>query len=273
MVVSEFELEPVEIRQKDFIDSEEHKWVYFAGSSQMALVKRFASEPSLIPLSDACKTTSGYGGKSELVTELRQNGRQIPTMKGDSIVRYFLRKRYWFEFKPQNITGRTTDKSKLGARPKVLLRKTGDSIIATYDDSGVFPEQSLYFLYDFGKALSPLYLLGVLNSRLMDWYYKTVCLTNKESIAQVKKVQLDQLPIRRIDHAKNAEEAAHDRIVALVSSMLALHKQLAAAKSVLQKAIMQRQIDATDAEIDRLVYDLYGLTAEEIAIVEGERSQ
>lgn len=32
----------------------------------------------------------------------------------------------------------------------------------------------------------------------------------------------------------------------------------------------QRQIDATDAEIDRLVYDLYGLTAEEIAIVEGK---
>ena len=52
--------------------------------------------------------------------------------------------------------------------------------------------------------------------------------------------------------------------------MLGLYKQLAAAKSVAQKAIMQRQIDATDAEIDRLVYDLYGLTAEEIALVEGQ---
>ena len=52
--------------------------------------------------------------------------------------------------------------------------------------------------------------------------------------------------------------------------MLALHKQLAAAKSAAQKAIIQRQIDATDAEIDRLVYDLYGLTAEEIALVEGQ---
>ena len=51
--------------------------------------------------------------------------------------------------------------------------------------------------------------------------------------------------------------------------MLGLHKQLAVAKSEAQKAIMQRQIDATDAEIDRLVYDLYGLTAEEIALVEG----
>ena len=59
-----------------------------------------------------------------------------------------------------------------------------------------------------------------------------------------------------------------DRMVQLVGSMLALHKQLAAAKSEGQKTTIQRQIDATDAEIDRLVYKLYGLTGDEIALVE-----
>jgi len=56
--------------------------------------------------------------------------------------------------------------------------------------------------------------------------------------------------------------------------MLGLHKQLATAKSVAQKAIMQRQIDAIDAQIDRLAYDLYPSadgTAEGIALVEGAR--
>ena len=33
--------------------------------------------------------------------------------------------------------------------------------------------------------------------------------------------------------------------------------------------MIQRQIDATDRQIDKLVYELYGLTPEEIAIVEG----
>jgi len=61
-----------------------------------------------------------------------------------------------------------------------------------------------------------------------------------------------------------------DRFVALVDSMQTLHKQLAAAKSEAQKGVIQRQIDATDVEIDRLVYDLYELTAEEIAIVEAK---
>ena len=37
-----------------------------------------------------------------------------------------------------------------------------------------------------------------------------------------------------------------------------------------EKNLIQRQIDYTDKEIDKLVYDLYGLTEEEIKIVEGE---
>ena len=57
-------------------------------------------------------------------------------------------------------------------------------------------------------------------------------------------------------------------MVSFVDSILSLHKQLTNAKSAAQKAIIQRQIEATDAEIDGLVYDLYGLTAEEIALVE-----
>jgi hypothetical protein len=77
------------------------------------------------------------------------------------------------------------------------------------------------------------------------------------------------LPIRPIDFSNKSDNVRHDRMVNLVDSMLALHKQLAAAKSEAQKTVLQRQIDATDAEIDRLVYELYGLTKKEIAVVEG----
>ena len=50
--------------------------------------------------------------------------------------------------------------------------------------------------------------------------------------------------------------------------MLSLHKQLAAAKMAHEKTPLQRQIGATDGQIDRLVYELYGLTEDEIKIVE-----
>ncbi len=47
-----------------------------------------------------------------------------------------------------------------------------------------------------------------------------------------------------------------------------MHKDLPAAKTAHGKTLLQRQIEATDKEIDKLVYELYGLTEEEIKIVE-----
>jgi hypothetical protein len=75
-------------------------------------------------------------------------------------------------------------------------------------------------------------------------------------------------PIRPINFSDPADKARHDRMVALVEQMLTLHKQLAAAKTPDAKTVIQRQVDTTDQQIDRLVYELYGLTEEEIRIVE-----
>lgn len=73
--------------------------------------------------------------------------------------------------------------------------------------------------------------------------------------------------------------ARHDRMVSLVERMLDLHKKLAAAQThggfgrsqsaYHVKTALQRQIEATDRQIDTLVYELYGLTAEEVSVVEG----
>jgi hypothetical protein len=54
--------------------------------------------------------------------------------------------------------------------------------------------------------------------------------------------------------------------------MLALHRQLAGVRTPQERVALERQIAATDGQIDRLVYDLYGLTADEVQIVEGRPS-
>ncbi len=69
-----------------------------------------------------------------------------------------------------------------------------------------------------------------------------------------------------------AEVAKHDRLVDLVERMLELNRRLQAAKTAHDKTVIQRQIAATDTQIDHLVYDLYGLTQGEIKIVEGVSS-
>ena len=61
----------------------------------------------------------------------------------------------------------------------------------------------------------------------------------------------------------------HDQMVSLVERMLELHRKLAAASIPDDKKLYQRQVKATDRQIDALVYELYGLTEEEIGVVEG----
>ena len=85
----------------------------------------------------------------------------------------------------------------------------------------------------------------------------------------VNKQALERLPFRTIDFTNAADKAAHDRMVKLVDNMLQLHERLAAANAAHDREMLQRQIDATDRQIDALVYQLYGLTEEEIGIVEG----
>lgn len=125
-------------------------------------------------------------------------------------------------------------------------------------------------LFENGQAEDLFYLLGVLNSRLLTFRFRTIGKLKSGGIYEYFWNSVSKLPIRRVDFSKPADKTAHDRMVKLVDSMLGLHKQLTTAKSAAQKAVIQRQIDATDAEIDRLVYDLYDLTGGEIAIVESE---
>ncbi len=117
--------------------------------------------------------------------------------------------------------------------------------------------------------LSYLYLLGLLNSSLLSAYLKTISTPFRGGYIALNRQYIEQLPIRPINFSDPAEAARHDRMVALVKQMLELHKRLAAAKSQSDQELYQRQIDATDKEIDKLVYNLYGLTEEEIRIVEG----
>ncbi len=80
---------------------------------------------------------------------------------------------------------------------------------------------------------------------------------------------LVQLPLRTIDFSDPEDVVRHDRMVELVERMLSLHERLAAAKLNQEKTVIQHQINATDRQIDRLVYELYKLTEDEIEIVEG----
>ena len=115
------------------------------------------------------------------------------------------------------------------------------------------------------------YVLALLNSRLLDTIVKSVSSPFANGYYAYNRQYIEQLPIRTIDFSTPADRARHDKLVGLVDKMLALTPKLRGATSESEKTALQNAVTTTDAEIDRLVYELYGLTEEEIKIVEGER--
>jgi hypothetical protein len=151
---------------------------------------------------------------------------------------------------------------------RLLLRRiVGKRLIATFTDSDYVTGQLLQIVKPNEGDLSK-YLLAVLNSSLMAYYFRKKYNRQDKTFPEIRIYELASLPIRPINFSDAADESRHDAVVGLVERMLKMHEQMAVAKVPQDKQALQRQIDATDAQIDRLVYELYGLTAEEIAIVE-----
>jgi adenine-specific DNA-methyltransferase len=106
--------------------------------------------------------------------------------------------------------------------------------------------------------------MGILNSRLFVFIYRLLALESGRVLAQVKPTVLTQLPIRTCDSDNRDDKVLHDQMVRQVDQMLDSQRKLAIANTPQEKNSLERQIEANNKQVDHLVYDLYGLTAEEI---------
>ena len=108
----------------------------------------------------------------------------------------------------------------------------------------------------------------MLNSKVVTFFLRLISTPYSGGYLALNRQYIEQLPIRTIDFSDPEDVARHERMVGLVERMLALHERLAEARIERERTVIGHQIAATDRQIDRLVYELYGLTEEEIEIVE-----
>ena len=193
-----------------------------------------------------------------------------PLFRGGDVTRYSLRKpEESVNYGPWLAAPRAP---KLFDSPKLLMRRTDDRLFATREDNSAICVNSCHVIKlrnCSGQSLEYSYLLGLLNSHFMQKVFE---LSNPQMVnkvfAEIKVVYVRRLPIRVINFSDPTDKANHDRMVELVETMLKLHKHLAVTKTNHEKSLIQRQINVTDKQIDQLVYELYGLSDEEIRIVE-----
>ena len=141
---------------------------------------------------------------------------------------------------------------------------------------GLLPENSAFdgarcpsVILENLRGCSTNYFLGLLNSKLATVHLKAVCSPKLHGYIEFSARAVTAFPVRVIDFKKPADKARHDKLVLLVDKLLGLMPKLRAATAESEKAVLQNAVTATDQEIDKLVYELYQLTPEEIALVEG----
>ena len=170
----------------------------------------------------------------------------------------------WYQLYPKNL--------ERWEQLKIMLPYMITRLAAFYDDA------DNYFVNvttgGFGVVTDPAhgsmkYMTGVFNSALLDWYLRQVTTNFHGGYFAANKQYIEQLPIRPINFSNPADKARHDKMVKLVDRMLELNKQKHSGKlAPSQVERLDREIASTDAEIDELVYELYGITDEERKIIE-----
>ena len=138
-------------------------------------------------------------------------------------------------------------------------------IYAGYTDEELYNTQSIFNIILKDEAKHDIkFLLGILNSKLMNFYHSNKYLDLSKNLFQKILIQnCKKFPIPEQDgKAKNT--------IKLVDHLLKLNEQIQTTKLETQRQQIQRTINYSEKKIDELVYELYGLSEEEIKIVEGE---
>jgi len=197
-------------------------------------------------------------GKKDNYISLERQSHSVPIVAGKDVDRYIVKSIRYMKYLPDKINFKDESVYK---NPKILIRKIASHIHATYDTSGIYTTQGVYCLY--GKSERELKgVLGIINSKLLRWYYDFYFnmgshLTTNVTIENVRNLYV--------------KEKVPNEMITLVDRILSLNKKLSefGDKKTDQRQRIDEDIKKTDAEIDELVYKLYGITEKEKRIIEG----
>ncbi|MDB5388840.1 MAG: Type restriction enzyme Eco57I, partial [Planctomycetaceae bacterium] len=111
------------------------------------------------------------------------------------------------------------------------------------------------------------YLCGVLNSRLL-WKWFQHYSKSRGAGLEINGHVLRRAPVRRINFNLESDRTQHERVVRLVKEIQLLHKPIPHFRTDQEQACVEEQIAAVDRQIDQVIYQLYRLTDDEIAVVD-----
>ncbi|WP_332307607.1 Eco57I restriction-modification methylase domain-containing protein [Leptospira noguchii] len=143
-------------------------------------------------------------------------------------------------------------------KKKIILPAIVNKAAAAYDEVRYFGNDKTTFI-----ASTDLILLAILNSSLITYFYKNIASTKQGGYFEQKPMYISQVPIPKSPALK-----PKDKVISLVEQMLSSQKELQFATNDSDKKLLQQKCDLVDKQINKLIYELYGLNEEDISIIE-----
>ncbi len=154
---------------------------------------------------------------------------------------------YWWEL-------RACDYYEEFEKTKIMLPDIALRPQSMYDTEGFYCVNTAYII-----PLDDKHLLAILNSKLTHFYYSNITSTIRGGYMRFIRQYLKTIPII---------QSTNPQITNLVDTLLNLNKQLKSVNLETERLQIQRAIDHSEKKIDEMVYELYGLSEEEIEIIE-----
>jgi hypothetical protein len=147
--------------------------------------------------------------------------------------------------------------------PKLFCsRRASENVFSIDEGFNFLSFSNMTVIFETNNKISLKYALTLLNSKLLNFRYKSIGKQTGGGIYEYFPNGVSKLPIPEIaiDEQK--------LFIELADKMTQLNKDLANAKTPHEKKLLEKQIVGTDKKIDKMIYELYELTEEEITVVE-----
>ena len=224
------------------------------------------------PLDAYCKAYFGIQthDRDTHVSNVKRNKNYKPVIDGGNINTYQIRESTEFvNYIPEAI--KSGGNELVYSKERICIRQIGAVPIATIVAPYIFTLNTIYNVYlkDDSKISLKL-ILGLINSNLIRYFWKKMNSDEKKTFPKIKKEAILSIPIKKINFANKSEKSLHDEIVELATTMLKLQQQKQSATLPQQVQQLEQRIAYTDDKINEKVYGLYGLSEEEVGVVEGK---
>jgi type I restriction-modification system DNA methylase subunit len=258
-----------EVEQKGFLDNTSYAFNITLGKEGVGLFEEI--EKDTRPLGEIATIHAGGiatgKNKKEMIENHPKNSKYKKMLEGKDIKPYYPEFANRYILYEKKLLYRARDESIFLSPEKLITQRISGGLtplVISYDNQQFYTFNSTNTILLKDKSYPLKYILALLNSKLINWYYVNKFTNKSELTVNISKTFLEQLPI------KIPFESQKQTIIEIVDKMLSLSKRLfeIGDKTTSETKELNDKIDSLNKEINKAVYQIYGLKDKDIESIE-----